>query len=265
MPEAIADIAQIDGDLGAYLRSAGEVFTVFGNQDSRCVSYGVEAEGRRWFVKHSNHPDGIASLHQAVAILSVVKHPTLTQLHHTIACGGGFALVYDWVDGESLYRGDGHRDRFLRLPVANILEALNNLYEIHDRVAAQGFIAVDLYDGSFMYDFDNHRFYVLDLDLYEPGPFTLQADRNFGSTRYMAPKEFDKGSWIDEITNVFTLGRVAFELMSDGSTERVPWRMGDATFEVVRKAVEPDRAHRFPSEAAFCGAWRDAVVQEAAA
>ncbi|WDV51929.1 hypothetical protein PV963_16880 [Streptomyces coeruleorubidus] len=37
-----------------YLRTVGEVFRAFRDQDSSCVSYGVRlADGERWFVKEA--------------------------------------------------------------------------------------------------------------------------------------------------------------------------------------------------------------------
>ncbi|MGW5434528.1 hypothetical protein ACWET9_46705 [Streptomyces sp. NPDC004059] len=53
-----------------------------------------------------------------------------------------------------------------------------------------GFVAVGLYDGCMLYDFDEHRMSLCDLDEYRASPFVLNADRLPGSTRYMAPEEF---------------------------------------------------------------------------
>lgn len=57
---------------------------------------------------------------------------------------------------------------------------------------------------------------LCDLDSYRPGPNILDRDRQHGSTRFMAPEEFCRGAQIDERTTVFTLGRAAYVLLSDG-------------------------------------------------
>ena len=42
----------------------------------------------------------------------------------------------------------------------------------------------------------------------------------FGSSRFMAPEEFERGALIDERTNVFTMGRTAAVLLADGTLHR---------------------------------------------
>ena len=43
-------------------------------------------------------------------------------------------------------------------------ETLDAVFDLHRRIAAAGFVAVDLYDGCFIYDFDRHEMRVIDLD-----------------------------------------------------------------------------------------------------
>ena len=63
----------------------------------------------------------------------------------------------------------------------------------------------------------------------------------FGSSRFMAPEEFELGTTIDERTTVFTLGRTAAVLMSDNSLEREPFSGSDGQYEVMLRscAEEP--------------------------
>lgn len=53
-----------------------------------------------------------------------------------------------------------------------------------------GFIAVDLYDGGLMYDYESAQPWVYDLDEYRSGPFVLEEDCLPGSMQLMAPDEF---------------------------------------------------------------------------
>ena len=78
---------------------------------------------------------------------------------------------------------------------------------------------MDFYDGAMIYDFDRHRVHAIDLDSYHMGPFTNRMGRMFGSTRFMAPEEFELEATIDERTTVFTMGRTAAVLISDGSLD----------------------------------------------
>lgn len=65
----------------------------------------------------------------------------------------------------------------------------------------------DFYDGCLIYDFAAKRLTVFDLDNYRQGPYENTMGRMFGSTRFMAPEEFQKGRTIDDRTTVFALGR----------------------------------------------------------
>jgi serine/threonine-protein kinase len=136
--------------------------------------------------------------------------------------------------------------------------ALDVVYELHAELAQSGWIAVDFYDGCMIYDFARREMHLVDLDNYRDAPSTNNMGRMFGSTRFMAPEEFELGAPIDERTTVFTMGRTAAALLSDGTLDRLPFRGSDALHEVVRRACRSDRSERFPSMAEFTAAWRHA-------
>jgi serine/threonine-protein kinase len=71
----------------------------------------------------------------------------------------------------------------------------------------------------------------------------------------MAPEEFELGAIIDEVTNVFTKGRVISVFLSDGTLELTPFRGGRSLYEVMIRACQPDREERFTSMKAFHEAW----------
>ena len=101
-----------------------------------------------------------------------------------------------------------------------IAAALTTIYELHVELARADWIAVDFYDGCLMYDFASHELRVIDLDMYSRGPFTNTMGRMFGSTRFMAPEEFELGARIDERTTVFNLGRAAFVFLGERGHDR---------------------------------------------
>jgi serine/threonine-protein kinase len=180
-------------------------------------------------------------------------------------------LVYDWLPGEIIYDipdflgQEGRRDpkstrtRFCALPVEKIIAALNTIYDLHRVLAVAGFIAVDFYDGCILYDFEAETTYVIDLDEYRPGPFLNPMDRLFGSSRFMAPEEFQRGARIDQITNIFTMGRTALEFLADGNIHN--WRGSTPAKIVVEKATQLDRTARYQSMADFVDAWESALDQ----
>jgi serine/threonine-protein kinase len=286
--DSLIAVRRIETDIETYLAQVGEVFRAFRQQDSGNVAYGVLAPegtpppdgtrspdgtpsaGRRWFVKHAADPRAILSLRRAQALNTRVRHPALPRFYNAFETPGGLALVYEWVPGELLYYPgrtppDRRRDpafapvRFRALPVEKILDALDTIYDLHLLLADHGYIAVDFYDGCIMYDFEGARTYVCDLDEYQLGPFALDMDRGFGSHRFMAPEEFQRGARIDQVTNVFTLGRTAMLLLGDGTVSFDGWAGTEAMKAVVQRATDPDRAVRYPSVRAFVDAWHSAV------
>ena len=237
----------IDLPVERYLRDHGEVYQVFRHQDSGTVSYGVLVDSERWFVKPSDDPSIVKSLRRAIHLHTTVRHPALPRFHNSFTTPGGLALVYGWVPGEVLndprYTSDQRRHdpahphvRFRSLLVPTILDVLDDIY-----------------------DFEGGGTFLCDLDEYRHGPFVLEMDRNYGSTRFMAPEEFQRGAIIDQVTNVFTLGRAATVLLGDGTASLDAWRGTDLMKEVVMRATDPERARRHQSVPEYVEQWRAAV------
>lgn len=260
-----------------YLASIGQIFATFDErtQDSGNVSYGVAVGDQRYFVKTAGdpqyqgcllpHAERVALLRNAIELRRSCSHPALPALHRVVGSPHGPLLAYEWVTGE-LLKGSSREAqdpasafcRLVRLPVEDILQMLDAVYQLHAELASSGWIAVDFYDSSLLYDFEARRLKVMDLDHYHRGPFTNTMGRMFGSTRFMAPEEFELGACIDERTTVFTLGRAAAVFLTGGSLEAGDCPCGGAILEVIQRACQTDRAQRFASVATFHETWRRA-------
>jgi serine/threonine protein kinase, bacterial len=277
MPHPLLDCAAIDRPPDEYLRAVGQVFAEFGpqTQDSGNRSYGMQIAAERYFVKTAGslsdpqpiltHAGRVALLRNAVRLHTICQHPIVPPLYQVIESPSGPLLVYPWVDGELLGVPRAKRDdpqsafqRFRSLPAPTIYRCLDAIFDLHVQLARAGWVAVDFYDGCLIYDFVAQRVAVVDLDTYHAGPFQNDMGRMFGSTRFMAPEEFERGARIDERTTVFTMGRTALVFLSDGSLAAEVFRGSRALFAVVAKACHPDRAQRFDSLAAFYAVWRAA-------
>jgi hypothetical protein len=240
------------------LPNIGTVFTEF-RSDNGNVSFGVEAAGRRYFVKTAGdplvarHEERVAELRNAARLAAQVQHRALAGLERVIESPSGPLLVYRWVDGDLLNRTSPAVQRFLALPVPAIEAALATIYDLHVQVVAAGWIAVDFYHGSLLYDFAVGRLSVIDLDCYREGAFDNDMGRMYGSSLFMAPEEFELGARIDERTTVFTMGRTALVFLGDGPDR---FRGSAAQYAVVARACAPDPADRFATMAEFQRAWQ---------
>ena len=277
----LLDVERIEQSPAVYLNNVGSVFAVFDGrtQDSGNISYGVQTTQGRYFVKTAgplddpnpfmNHSERVSLIRNAVRLWQSCHHRTLPPLHRVIESPAGPLLVYQWVDGELIRVDAAMRNdprstfqRFRQLPSHEIIRALDLVYELHHQLAQLGWIAVDFYDGCLIYDFDRQELHVVDLDHYCEAPFINEMGRLFGSSRFMAPEEFERGARVDERTTVFTMGRTAAVLLSDGTLARRPFRGSDALYEVIRHACHDDPRERYDSMAAFFAAWMDARVSE---
>lgn len=252
-----------------YLGRVGEVFKAYREQDSGCVSYGVQLlDGARWFVKEAATEDARRSLERGWAFHRTVRHRAIVPQVHRIAVRQSWAVVMPWRDGEVLYHptlgGPGGRTspdspmaRFRALPTARVLRAFDRVLDAHLAVESAGHLAVDFYDGALLYDFAGDVTHLVDLDEYRPGPFVVEGDRLPGSRRYMAPEEFVHGAVIDTRTTVFTLGRAARLLLDAGDEERA-WRGTPQQLAVIARATDADPEARFENVHRFADAWRAA-------
>ncbi len=265
---------RLDEGVREHLARLGEVFAEIPGHDSGNTSWGVRIGDDRWFVKYAPHMEGVVWLCTAQRFHAAVQHSAIVPLERLVPVdGGGMAAVYRWVDGEILNDpsapGGGHREdadsayrRFRSLPVDNILEAIDSIFDAHLAVAAAGFVAVDFYDGCVIYDFATGGVSLVDLDMYWPGPYMLDTGRQYGSTRFMAPEEFRRGATIDQRTTVFTLARTAFVFLSEdlrGDPRRELWTAGEELYEVAHQATSPDPDKRWATVEEFVDAWRQAV------
>ena len=262
-----------------YLQNSGQIFAVFNTQDSGNISYGVQVANTRYFVKtagdpanpnpYLSHPQRVTLLRNAVQLAQSTDHPALCRLYQVIESPHGPLLVYEWIDGELIGTPSARRadpdspyQRFRVLPVAGILPALDLIFDLHAYLAEKGWIASDFYDGCLLYDFSRQTLRIMDLDTYHQGSFTNTMGRMFGSSRFMAPEEFQLNARIDQRTTVFTMGRTAALFLSDGTLERAPFRGSDALYTVIHQACQEDRAQRFATMKDFYKAWRQARDEE---
>ncbi|MBA8795788.1 serine/threonine-protein kinase [Friedmanniella endophytica] len=235
-------------------------FVRFANETSGALAFGVEHAGRRWFVKGRGpgtpSPTLAASLARAAALHAAVRHPVVVPLVGVLDGLDGPTLVYPWCDGEVLSPqaegGPSALDRFRRLPVATVTAAVGDLLDAHRVIAAAGWIAGDLYDSCFLWDAAARRIRLIDLDEYRPGPFVLDSERLYGSSRYLAPEESVRGALIDQRSTVVTLGRTVQQLLAspDGG-----WRGSTAQAAMAERACADAPEDRYPTVSALVAAW----------
>lgn len=265
-----------------WLKNLGNVFCVFDQQDSGNISFGLENHNKKFFVKYagakpidfSGDPkEAITRLEEAIPVYQKLEHPSVIKLIDHFYIENGYAAVFEWFEGECLHShwSFGGRAkytnpespfyRFKHLEIQKRLDALDTIFSFHTHVESQGFVAVDFYDGSILYDFKNNKTKICDIDFYRKSPIVNDVGEDFwGAKRSKAPEEFILGDTVDSKTNVFTMGAIAFGLLGgemDHSFSK--WGANRELYEVAIKAVETDRDKRYKSIKEFYKAWKSAL------
>ena len=147
----------------------------------------------------------------------------------------------------------------MQLTVDAKLTVFRDILSFFEYIASQNYVAIDFYDGSIMYDFENGKMTICDIDFFRKQPCSNDMGRMWGSSRFQAPEEFQLGAVIDEITNVYTVGATAFALFGEYNRTRDKWQLSDKLFEVVTKAVSDNRAERQQSIRQLREEWEAAI------
>lgn len=120
----------------------------------------------------------------------------------------------------------------------------------------KGYVAIDFYEGSILYDFKNSEIKICDIDFYTRSPYINKTGKMWGSKRFMSPEEFIKGGIIDGVTNVYTMGAMAFCLIGNDMDRGFNnWEGSESLFQVAKRATDNNRAKRYKSISDFYSAW----------
>lgn len=261
-----------------WLNKLGRVFKVFDQQDSGNLSFGVMKDGKKYFVKFAgakpltydgNPQDAVYRLIEAIPLYNDLRHEALITLVSHFEVGSGYVAIFDWFEGECLhshwlFAGEAklhHPEspffRFRQLSVNKRLTSLDVIFTFHEHVESRGYVAVDFYDGSILYDFSSDETKICDIDYYRCKPTVNDLGENFwGSSRFKSPEEFILGAPIDEVTNVYNMGAVAFVLLGGAADRSLSkWEAGQALYDIALQAVNADRKLRYRSVAEFKLAW----------
>lgn len=262
-----------------WVRALGRVFAVFDEQDSGNLSFGVEKSGRKRFLKYAGArpveytgcpSDAVARLREAIPVYQDLRHPDLIELEDHFETANGYAAVFDWFEGECLHShwlfrpGAGKHDpngpycRYRGLPVDERLQSLFRVFCFHTFVEDQSYVAIDLFDGSILYDFQNRITKVCDVDWYKKKPVINHLGASFGgSDRFKSPEEYERDASIDARTNVYTLGALAFWLLGgEMDHSRDKWEAGDGHYRAACRATEQDRSRRYATVREFVDDWQ---------
>ncbi len=212
-------------------------------------------------------------------LIKLVKHYTLGEI---------YIAVFKWVDGDCLFDHWNFEKYyknpqivppakcFKQLPISKRIESADVLFSFLDTVSKNGYVAVDFYDGSIMYDFLRDTTTICDIDFFRKKPtFNDMGVDYWGTKRLKSPEEYVYGAVIDEATNVFALGALLFDSFFGNYTDAevrqrykmnafTPcsfenWELSKGCYDVALKSVAIERSERYASIKEFYTAWNVAL------
>jgi serine/threonine-protein kinase len=253
----------------SFISQFGTVFAVFDQQDSGNLCFGVQGKDKKLFLKMAgasttrsrvSSREAIEKLKSTVAVYEDLRHPVLTNLLDHKELSNGYVTVFEWFEGKCMGRQYGLFDKFISLPTTEKMRIYNDILLFHKHVSNCGYVAIDFYDGSIMYDFDKRIMRICDIEFYHKKPCINTIGRMWGSSQFMSPEEFQLGAEIDEKSNVFMLGAAAFLLFGGGRDRSFEhWTAGEGLYKVALKAISPDRELRHHSIAGYIRDWNSAI------
>ena len=279
-----------------FLDNYGQVFCVFAQNDSGNISFGVANGKDKYFIKiagaktsesRQKPQEVVNALKQAAPLYKNLMHPNLIQLIEEFVHDDLYVLVFKWTEGDCLFdywnfemyaknpEIVSPKERFRLLSCEKKLKAFNAIFDFLVYTESTGYVAVDFYDGSIMYDFHRDVVMICDIDFFRKCPSINNMGENFwGTKRLKSPEEYIEGAQIDNITNVFTLGALLMSFFGSFANDEIgkmykentffpcryeTWELSEALYKIALKAVNPDRKNRYGAMAAFYDAWNAGV------
>ena len=243
----------------SFLSHYGTIFKIFDDQDSGNICFGTEKDGKRYFIKYAGVPteqyagnpeDAVARLKATLPVYQTLRHSNLIKFVRAEEIGGGYAVVFRWANGECMGRMyPASRQKFMQIDTKTKLKVFHDILAFFKDVTSQGYVAIDFYDGSILYDFEGKNTTICDIDFFRRIPCT--NDMEFagltGTERV-----------IDAYCGIGTIGLIA----SRQAKEVIGVELNR---DAVRDAIANCRLNQIPNArfyTADAGEWMLAMAQE---
>lgn len=269
----------------SWLNNYGTVFSVIDETGSGCISFGIKKDNKKYFFKIAgaktvnaeiSEEESIKLLKEAAVKYKDIKHENLIKLVDAFEYKEFYVVIYEYAEGECLFdhwnfnRYEKTKEitpvmKFKALPVEKKLNVVYKLFSFFESFIDAGYVAVDFYDSSIIYDFENDDVTFCDIDLFRKMPTANDLGTGyFGTKRLKAPEENELGATIDEQTSLFTLGAIIFDMFSNISNTEERYKNGcfipnkfeefelnNDIYNVLLKATAYDRKDRYKTVKEF--------------
>lgn len=141
------------------------------------------------------------------------------------------------------------------------LRILTEIYGFARYVEDKGYVMIDFYDGSILYDFNNEQLHICDIDFFKKAPVFNRIGKDFwGSDRFKSPEEYQLNAEITSATIVYTLAGLAFSFLGGiNNKSHEQWEGSLTLYNICMKALENHPESCFNTISDFYREWKDAI------
>ncbi len=257
-------------DLG-WLTEQGRLFCVFDQLISGNICFGLDNGREKLFIKYAGAPclmyagqpeAAVLRLREAEGRYRHLRHPALNPLKASFEASGGLALVFPWFEGFALAPLNLHLRNLRGLPLIPRLAMYDQLMDFIVYAASRDYLAAGISDHHILIDFVNHRAIFSSVDHYMRFPAATPYPKLPGSSWYLPEEAYHAGTPLDEASIVYSLGALAFTLLSETPFKDLQtWHAGEKLFVLACRAMAKDPLARAQSTVEYQAAWRQAVLR----
>ena len=220
--------------------------------------------------------DLITRFRQEAIAAAKLRHPNIITIHDVNQTNNLNYIVMDLLEGSSL----SSTIRNQPMPPARAVKIINQIASALDYAHRHNFVHRDIKPSNIMLDSDDHAT-LMDFGIAKAlgGTRLTQTGMVIGTPEYMSPEQV-MGSEIDQRTDVYSLGIVAYEMLTgqvpfSGTTASVLYKQANelppsprvhvasispSVESVILRALAKKRDERYGTAGQFARALSDAVA-----
>ena len=279
----------------SWLKQFGEVFSVVDETGSGCICFGIRKDNKDYFYKIAgaktveselSESESISLLKHSIQIYKDLSHENLIKLVDDFEYNEFYIAVFEYAYGECLfdhwnfekYKKDPSivtpKQRFNSLSKEKKLDVVSKLFSFFINTIDKGYLAVDFYDSSIIYNFDDESVSFCDIDLFRKAPTINDKGIDYyGTKRLKAPEENVLNAVIDERTNELTLAAIIFDMFSNVSNTKLrkekgmfipndfqEFELSKDVYDVLIKATSYNPDNRYPTIRKFKEEFNKAII-----
>lgn len=254
-----------------WIHKYGRVFCAFDNLISGNICFGVTNGQQKYFIKYAGahtkmyagQPESaVRHLRDAAGKYEELKHKSVSTLLTTEVTPSGFALVFQWFDGYALAPIELHLNRLQAFHLVDRLRMYDGLVDLIVQANRKDYLAAGLSHQQILINFEESRAIVSSLDHFRRFPLVAPHPKLPGSTWFVPPEGYVVGTPLDERSNVYAQGALAFTFFGNPLKQNEQgWSAGNALYQLAQKAVQEDRENRISSPALYQKLWRETVLK----